>query len=1697
VDLLDSWNVKPKAVIGHSSGEIAAVYAAGLVSREDAWRLAFFRGKISATANVGAMIAVGLPLKDAEAYLSEVPDVQIACVNSPRNVTLSGTEQAVQALHEVLEKEGVFNRVLNVRVAYHSKHMQGLAADYLALIKDVNILPGSENCPLFSTVTGRQIKSAELKPSYFVDNLVSPVRFSETLASLYKTSSPDCIVEIGPHSALQSVIKDTISSTSSAVPLYVSTLVRGKQSNTTLLQALGQLWSRGCPINLKAINNPTKSPVKCLSTLKPYSWNHQRSYWFESQRSRGQRLRKFPRSDLLGAPDVASNNISMCWRNFLSTKELPWLLDHRVQGVTLYPAAGMLIMAVEAARQIEADAKDVAGFQLSDVRINRAMVIPDGGFGLETLFTLNSTRRKDCYDFVICSRSTDDLWQENCRGSMVVCRKFVNDVQEISTLTEGEVSQDSGKASAKLPPHNNTRKMYQNMASLGMCWGPSFQNLINIQLSNNGNRSFAVQIPNTAQTMPGQHEYPHLIHPATLDALFHSIVFAESQHDRAPKVPNSIGHVYISNSTPCIPGTILTGTAETRDIGLRAIAGKVVASASEGTAPLVVIDDLICADIGSADSGDVDDGSRRTLCTRNVWKEDMHLLTAEQLLQVEGYDSALAKVMVLASFRDPGTRMLVVCEDGVNVRQDVVSVLASVVEEGLIVAQITFAMIDAGDKEEFLKEITKFGPACSVRDFDAKQSLSDQSFETSLYDVVFVHGRQPDELQAELQTLVRPGGRFISEAALVDPELREGSETPLADLLIVQAERMTSFEGLLQPLRRKLSKAFVCEVKPLGELESGDTSGKIVLVLADLERHGVADWSPQEYHNLQRVLLRNKRLLWVTRGATTMNGGNPGAASVMGLLRSLRFEDSSLKLYSLDLATNDEADNSYPVDNIDRLLQKITHNDSYLLEYEFAESNGRIYIPRVLPEDDMSSTVTNNLEGRISNQALKSFDANFEAIVEHPGSLESIRFIETEATPELPDDHVQIRVMATSVRRSDALTALGQTDKTSLGASTAGTIITIGRHVDDTLLGTRVAVTQPGCIKNHITCAADSVYPLPNTISFPQAAVATWDYATAHYALCELAKLGWSEKCLIFDPCSALGQGAVQIARYCGAEVFVIANDPETRAFATDVLGVPSSNIVDPTARTEGLKGDGLRWDVMLCTEGGDEYTSCWRSMEDFGRLICVGEGFIQESGKSENLSRHPSANFITINAALVQKKRPHIWQRAVEEVFLLLGEESIRPPQNVATFRFSQITDAFKTAADTNTVLVALETEDDDVVPIVRHEKHPLHNYIRPDATYLMIGGLGGLGRSIASMLVAHGAKHIAFASRSSANEDAKVFLSSLQTQGATNAIALICDIADAAQLQNLLATDLKSLPPIRGVINAAMVLRDQLFENMSREDFQAVLRPKVQGSWNLHDHLPHDLDFFILLSSIAGVGGMRGQTAYAAANAFQDALAHERHRLGLRATALDLTVVLGIGVVAENPELLSGLHQAGVLTIREDELHRLLKSAITGFSPLGDEDHATPAQVIVGVASGGHLDRHDIQDSMWPNDNRFKHTLCLGREALEHSSAAGTVATRLDALLSGARDLPEASAVILTALVEKLARALSVPVEEIEASRCVSDYGVDSLLAVELRNWIQRKAKATVSIFDLMSPVPIRVLAGKIARESGFVKEAVKIEG
>lgn len=617
----------------------------------------------------GAMLAVLLSEPKILPYLETVKKVhgrsglQIACYNSEENLTISGDEGHIDTLQAVLTEAGHRWHRLKVDVAYHSTHMTTISEEFLSLISDIE---GSTNNPdksstlMVSTLTGTLVGAEELlDPKYWVRNLVSPVRFHQAISQLCKPPmannrvlkldlshrkdcSVDCLVEVGPHSALQSPIRSVLRHFNNTTSEYMAVLQRGQDGLSTVLGAAGKLFCAGYPIDLAEVNRLTaEKNISLISDLPQYPFNHTRQYWYESRLSNSTRFPVQGKHELLGKPVADWNPLDARWRRFLSTADVPWLEDHKVQNQVLMPGAGMLAMAIEATKQLAKEDRHVIAFELTNIKFLAALVVHSTET-TETQLSIRPRQQNDIYsrdeswfEFKLFS-FMNGHWTEHCRGNISI--QYENDQPPEIGTTEDSVRghQDVTQMVKSFGGEPaGTRQLYRFLNHHGFAYGPAFQVLENMKVAEK--QAIAnVKVHNEPQTYGNYNSYT--IHPTTLDGIMQVVLasLTKGGSESIPTmVPTQIDRLRVSSSVQySSPGN---GQGS-----ISAIAQVTTSSFPWSKATVTVLDesqDQILLNVDglrfTAVSGDSSGGDnmqlRSALCRRIDWQPDVALLANDEI----------------------------------------------------------------------------------------------------------------------------------------------------------------------------------------------------------------------------------------------------------------------------------------------------------------------------------------------------------------------------------------------------------------------------------------------------------------------------------------------------------------------------------------------------------------------------------------------------------------------------------------------------------------------------------------------------------------------------------------------------------------------------------------------------------------------------------------------------------------------------------------------------------------------------------------------------------------------------------------------------------------------------------------------------------------------------------------------------------
>lgn len=637
------------------------------------------------------------------------------------------------------------------------------------------------------------------------------------------------------------------------------------------------------------------------------------------------------------------------------------------------------------------------------------------------------------------------------------------------------------------------------------------------------------------------------------------------------------------------------------------------------------------------------------------------------------------------------------------------------------------------------------------------------------------------------------------------------------------------------------------------------------------------------------------------------------------------------------------------------------------------------------------------------------------------------------------EGEVEIEVTAVTLEPGDAVPDRGsQRDCPSVVRAYAGTVTDVGPGVSGPARGDRVVACGLDAPATHVTVRAELTRPVPAGLSDSDAVELPSVLASAWYALDDIGRLAPGETLLVHSAAGALAPAAVVVARERGARVLAVAAGDEERAWlgtagAERVLDARDLSWAGAVRDATGGRGA----DVVLGPSGGSDLAYALEAVAEYGRVIAVTE----HGAGTGNASFDPAGfrqgvSVTSLDPAGLLARRPERFARALGAAWRLVGggKPDLGPVRHLT---FAEAAEALRpTAPGTRprrSVLIGPTTVE-GVTPVAMPGGR-----FRSDATYLITGGLGALGLSLAEFLSAHGAGALLLVGRSPVRTEAAARLAALRTSG-TVVETVCCDITDRAALADELARARDRMPPLRGVFHAAGVLSDATIRNLTPRQIADVVRPKAVGARNLDTLTAQDpLDCFVLFSSAAALFGNAGQAAYAAANAALDAFAEARRRRGLPALSVQWGPFAEVGLAAEDSRRGARLAERGMGGFPADEawpaLTRMLARGepVTGYVPL---DLRQWFDAYPDTAACGS----------W---RTLRATL---REGDDPRASGGEFLARLGQAPDGERP-----ALVEAKVRELAARVLRLDVERVGRQAAFKGLGLDSLMSLELRNRLE----------------------------------------
>ncbi|KAJ4296761.1 hypothetical protein N0V90_006809 [Kalmusia sp. IMI 367209] len=1787
VELLASTNVKPDIVLGHSSGEIAAAYAAGRLSHVDAIKIAYFRGRLKSEKH-GVMLAVGAGEADIAPLLpsSQLTKAVIACTNSPSSTTVSGDEEAIEQLESVLNTKGTWNRRLKVDRAYHSHHMNTVADQYRQDLRGIVQATEPTSVTFVSSVNGSV--HIAFDAGYWVQNLVSKVQFHLAFVKALDLCSTEdiLVVELGAHGALAGPIRQILSQSSSQKRAFsYSTLTRNRSAIDTFVELTAALFERGASVDVAKVNAllaPDSMP-QVITSLPPYPWDHTSKYWHESQRSKDHRFRKFPYHDLLGLLIPGGNIDRPVWRHVLDMRSLPWLRDHVIDGEVVFPASGFICMVIEAIRQYAFYRKNFGVpeiFELKDVQFLAALALPEVPKTRTLFLHLEPERDSDWADFrfitaidqatsvVHCPHilhpTTLDammhpsvaIFSRHYGGESIVVSSIASIIikSRIASTPESilnigasvcktwpryfctEISASQATSSLDLSPElvleqkgtvfralsSHKSSVERRDRSYQLHWGPDVdfiksehivatdsatadEDLTQATKFSALNRASTVYIQRCLRRVDKAGEPSIQHHRWLLDWMRR---FSRTQEFVKLMVPDD------ANDEDVLE--------EARQLGVE---GEILSRIGENLA------DILIAKVDS-----------------------LALITDEDLLWRLYADDAstrcyghLIRYLQHLTFKRPTMHVLEIGAGTGGATEPILNALSQ--GEAFPFQSYVFTDISTAFFERARVRLNKWGDAISFSKLDIQQNAADQGFIEGSFDLILASNvlhvsTSIDGALSRIKSLLKPSGRlvlietirnvpFYNTCLGVLPGWWAGCDDGRPDgpfLSVSQWDEAFLRNGLggvalsakdfdnaahrcalliSQPLNAREPSS---ERQPLVQIRfcpnwTDNYANRVIDVLSnqvnfELDHVSFFDEISDEvpiivldngrspiltkkddgcFRQVASILSKAAKAFWISLQSDSSGQIQSDKALISGFARVARVENTSLKLVTLDIEEDvfNPSQTAACFENLVSLLNRTFLQHSS--EEEFMYQGGILTIPRIIPDRYVNDAVARDLQRMPTDlQPFHQPGRPLRLSTTHGTALDGVVFEEDDQLQgDLADDEVEIDVRACGVTYEDAYMMSGHArTKEIMNGEFSGTIEKYGTQYEGVwAVGDRICGFGATPFAGRIRVRGDAIAKVTQRMSFELAAALPFYYVTAWYALIDIAGLEKEQTVLIHGAHSVIGQAAIAIAQWRRSKVFaIVGGDNEQGSGLVEQLDVQSDK--------SSTKSKNLVNQHKLCSSGYDVVVNASRGRPQHELMETVAElgtyvdlVYNQASPRFPLLATAKGCRYAFPDVLKLSQKYPTKIGSMLSKLLSLVEKGHLRAP-SISVRLISELKDVFaevsgKLPGNPEQKIVVTTGSNAEVNAPSKGLKSL---QLSADATYVIAGGLGGLGHEVAKLFARHGAKYLVLLTRRTLPATETERIETVFRDLGTNVQLVSSDITNLLDLRERLSDVIRSLPPVRGVIQSAMVLRDRVISKMTLQDFIEGTAPKVAGTQNLLNILDEQpLDFCLMLSSIVGsVVGTIAEGSYAAGNAFLSHLTKSRRRSGPRMITICPGAIDDVGILSKDSTTRSILERQGFPAVSSKQVLALIKHVLV---------EGTTGRESQMIISGFDYQSLEAANSPLLSKPMFSHLLRNKRKARELDSDTDDVRFEWSTL-EEANSFEEIERIVLEALKKKIASLVAVS-GDIDPTRSMSELGADSLVVVELKNWINQTFRTKITGSVVTDSATVTSLVWEIASQ------------
>jgi NADPH:quinone reductase-like Zn-dependent oxidoreductase len=954
-------------------------------------------------------------------------------------------------------------------------------------------------------------------------------------------------------------------------------------------------------------------------------------------------------------------------------------------------------------------------------------------------------------------------------------------------------------------------------------------------------------------------------------------------------------------------------------------------------------------------------------------------------------------------------------------------------------------------------------------------------------------------------------------------------------------------QGLATELERRGMRVTISPID--NAIESIGASARVVAFLDG--ENLLLDADQNRLSIFQHITSHSDSMVWVT-SCGMVKGRNPDGAFVAGLLRGLGTENPTGQFMSIDVDAEHFEVGPRELKNLascladqEQALQHRPDDESNEVNRDFAWQDGCLWVSRVVPDDGIQgyaeAVKTPSADDEDMEHRLLSDQGPVRAAFATPGILTSLYFRPyTELLQPLPHDWIDVKVNAIGLNWKDLGLSSGRFDGHNLSSEYCGVVSAKGSSVQHLEIGDRVYGMGKGHFGNFTRVPAVTAQKLHQNDDAVVMATMPLVYMTAVYAFEHVVRLRKGQKVLIQSASGGLGLAAIELARAKGAEVFVTAGTPDKIRYLVEEMNVPPENVFssrdasDVPRMIKATRNDGF--DVILSTAQGDMLYESLKALAPLGHLIDVGRMDVTSSKSIALELFQKSAGFTSFDLGLVVDRDVAFGGELMKAVDEHYRAGRIGPIKAYTVSDVSQLDQVLlRFAKGTHIGKLVLNYQNpESKVRMQRTAVVPAQ--FDPEARYVLVGGLSGLGRAIVRWMSERGARDMLVLSRGgekTVNAEGQALIKELASRDIRITVAA-CDVSNRKQtLQTVKAA--AEDRAVRGVIHYAVDYQDISFDKMTLDKWNEGMAAKISGTKNLHEAtLSLPLDFFVMTSSIGTIYAFPTQSTYTGANNFLDYFARYRRAQGLPASTLCMGFISDVGNLIHDPVTVNMIARAKALPITGNQFLRLLEPAILGSTahahapatsqwlgrvddPLSEANLFTaldPAALAALKRSEGSNAAGSGSLPRWYSDPRVSLIIQAldqagrhysdGNSASAHDaastegkSAAAQMRGQFDMAIKKIRDLGSDGAAVeerkaarefvTDAIVTSVAGMLFMDKADVNPANTVADHGIDSLLAAEFRNWLHVAFRKHISMLDLMDArTSIDLLATSILDEA-----------